>query len=175
MAIDINLISDNDLKNTQSDRVRKLTAISFSILFFTAFFSFLIFILNLRFSANTIRQNQQELSNALSIYDDKATKILILNNRATDINSLLKTRKDFSLVLAKIVDEKPSNVEIENFRIERNNVDMTVTSPSLLSLNEFLNNLLITESDSVKFSNILLKSLNISEGGFVLVINMQTI
>jgi hypothetical protein len=173
MAIDINLAVENSNSGAYQERVKKLTRISFAALFIVAFFSFLIFLLGLRFSANSVRKQQEKTLTNIAAYNQTSAKLFLLTNRIGDISYLVKNRKDSNKILADILAIIPTSVKVESFILKGDKIEIKLKSNSLFDINEFLNKLLLYSSTDKKITNVMLESLGSNQNGFDVVLNLQ--
>src|SRR3989344_7852835 len=112
MSIDINLASKTS-ESSKDALLRKTKTISFIILFAVGLLSLVLFLVNLRFSANYVKREQNKLIEDLSAYDETASRIFLLNQRLSNISSILSLRKKHHEKADKIVEKIPSSVAIE--------------------------------------------------------------
>lgn len=162
MKIDINLVNISTAEGNKDDRLKKIQTISFAALGIVAVLSILLFLINLRFSANYVKKQQNDLIKELSVYDDTSSRLLILNSRLGDVDSILNKRKKYNQTAGKIVEKVPSTIIIENFEIDDSGISIEASSVTLLDLNEFLNNILALSQTEV-IQGVFLESL-LTEG-----------
>lgn len=167
MSVNINLISSTGLEDTKNIRLRKIKTFSFVLLFFVGFLSLIVFLINYRFSVNYVRKQQQDLINKISIYDDSALKVMLLNSRLGQISTLLDKRAKYNTIVAEILKEKDPLVKIDEFEINRAGITMEISSASLFPLSRFLNNLLKMD-ESRLISGVNLESLSSSSTDFTM-------
>ena len=172
MSVNINLISSTDNEDPRKKRLRKLKNFSFILLFLVGFMSLMVFLIDYRFSVNYVRSQQADLIKKISIYDNTALKIVLLNSRLNDISTLIDDRPKYNKIAAEIAKGLGSSINVKEIKIEDSGISISVSSPSLLSLNEFLNNILrIREAKLIKSVN--LESLSIESSAYVIEISIQ--
>ena len=171
MSIDINLASKTS-ESSKDALLRKTKTISFIILFAVGLLSLVLFLVNLRFSANYVKREQNKLIEDLSAYDETASRIFLLNQRLSNISSILSLRKKHHEKADKIVEKIPSSVAIEEFQIDDSGIIMEVNSSSLLELNNFLNGMLSLSKSKV-FSTVVLDGLSYSDSEFIMKIKAK--
>ncbi|EKD85629.1 MAG: hypothetical protein ACD_37C00671G0011 [uncultured bacterium] len=155
MSANINLISRTSLEDSKTSRQKKLKNYSFILLFLVGFASLLIFLINYRFSVNYVRKQQQDLIKKISIYDETALKIILLNSRLSEISQVLSDRPKNTGLVREIVKGQTGSLVMDEFSLDANGTTVKLSSRSLLSLNEFLNNLLkLIQSKSISSINI---------------------
>lgn len=155
MSANINLISRTSLEDSKTSRQKKLKNYSFILLFLVGFASLLIFLINYRFSVNYVRKQQQDLIKKISIYDETALKIILLNSRLSEISQVLSDRPKNTGLVREIVKGQTGSLVMDEFSLDASGITVKLSSRSLLSLNEFLNNLLkLIQSKSISSINI---------------------
>ena len=172
MSVNINLISSTDNEDPRKKRLRKLKNFSFILLFLVGFMSLMVFLIDYRFSVNYVRGQQADLIKKISIYDNTALKIILLNSRLNEISTLLDDRPKYNKIATEIAKGLGSSINVKEIKIADSGISISVSSPSLLSLNEFLNNILrIKEAKLIKSVN--LESLSIESSAYVIEISIQ--
>lgn len=143
MTSDINLISQNlGISSKESQRVRRLRLASTLSIFAVSIFSIFLFLLNHIFLSPSSIINQQRATLAsLSLLGEKQAKLIVLNQRLNDISSLLKTRKNYDLVISTVLEQAPFDMNTTSLSVEKGKFSMIVSSRSLLSVNSFLEGL----------------------------------
>lgn len=172
MSVNINLISSTDNEDPRKKRLRKLKNFSFILLFLVGFMSLMVFLINYRFSVNYVRGQQMDLIKKISIYDDTALKIILLNSRLNDISLLLNDRPKYNKIAAEIAKGISSSINVKEIKIEDSKISISVSSGSLLSLNEFLNNIFRVK-ESKLITSVNLESLSIESSAYVIEISIQ--
>lgn len=166
MSIDINLISKAS-EGSKDAKLRKIKTISFIILFVLGFSSLVLFLINYRFSANYVKNQQNELVADLAVHDETASKIFLLNQRLSDISQILANRKKHHEKADKIILKIPQNVVVQEFQINDSGITMEVNSSSLLELNNFLNDIL-SLSKSKTLGGVVLEGLSSGISGYTM-------
>lgn len=171
MYNEINLVTDKDSSSKERSRLKRIRTISYLLLFTVTVFSILLFIVNLRYSVNSVKQKQTSVMNNLSIYNDNIVKIIFLNLRLADLKSIVSGRTNYQDTLEKFLLTVPSNVTIQGFAMENGKLSMTITSESLLNLNEYLNQILKV-ADEEGMSDVRLSALTSQSSGYSMSVGM---
>ncbi len=153
MSIDI--VNKKTSENAKDLKLKKIKSISFAILIFVAVFSVLLFLINLRFSVNYVKSQQNKIIEALSAYDETTSKIFVLHQRVEDLSNIVSTRKKHHEKTELIFNTFPSGITIDEYKINDGGVSLGVSSASLLELDTFLNYLLdLTSSKKLTTLNL---------------------
>ena len=142
MSIDINLVNKKTSESVKDLRLKKVKTISFAVLIAVAVSSVLLFLINLRFSVNYVKGQQNKIIEALSAYDETTSKIFILHQRVEDLSTIISERKKYHDKTELIFKNFPTGISIEEYEIDESGVILGVSSNSLLELDTFLNYLL---------------------------------
>lgn len=172
MYADINLVTDKDSVASEKSRINKLKKISYFVLFLVTVSSILLFILNVKYSVNSVQEKQSSVLNDLNIYNENAVKVIFLNLRATDIKTILSTRTNYQTILESFLAEKPNDVEVQGFSMNGVKASITLSSKSLLDLNNYLN-ILLKKAEEQGMSNITLGSLSVNDSGYLMIVSMD--
>ncbi len=141
MNKDINLVSTKDsgeLKHKKKIKYARIVAIIslLSVSFLAAF----LFILSNQISLAQIKKDQSSVLQGISSLRTKAAKLSLLNDRLTDVQGILKERKDYTLQINSILGQIPPETTVRVLEIDdENGFSVSVESPSLVSLNDFIN------------------------------------
>ncbi len=165
MSIDINLVNKKTSESAKDLRLKKVKTISFAILIVVAISSILLFLINLRFSVNYVKGQQNKIIDALSVYDETSSKIFILHQRVEDLSSIISERKKYHNKTELLFADLPTGVAIDEYEIDESGVVLGVSSNSLLDLDTFLNYLLdLTKSK--KLTTIRMTKLSSVDEGY---------
>ncbi len=165
MSIDINLVNKKTSESAKDLKLKKVKTISFAILIFVAISSVLLFLINLRFSVNYVKGQQNKIIDALSAYDETTSKIFILHQRVEDLSSIISERKKYHEKTDLIFKNFPTGVNIDEYNINESGITLGVSSSSLLELDTFLNYLLDLAS-SKKLTTINMSELSSANEGY---------
>jgi hypothetical protein len=95
MSIDINLISKVTSEGTRDSRLRKIKTLSYATLIVVALLALVLFLINIRFSVNYVKNQQNKVIESLATEDKTAVKIFLLDQRLNDISSIINKRRKF--------------------------------------------------------------------------------
>lgn len=161
---DINLASGG--VRAPSDRIYKiLRIVAFLTLFIVASSSILAFIATRQISIPSIKKDQNTTLYSLSFLRKKEAKVLIINDRLKNIGGVLKERKNYLNTVTAILKET-TGVSATTLSVDKDTIELTVSSSSLLSINNFLNNLISsTTKRTIKIRDLSIESLTLNRQG----------
>lgn len=135
----INLINSEKLNVRERNRILILRWISLVFLSFVALFSIVLFILEKRISINEIKGQQNAALQRISLLKDRNAKYNLLTDRLRIIKSLISIRKNYTVTLNAILSEIPNGLNVRSLTVDKEGILVSVSSNSLLPINEFLN------------------------------------
>lgn len=109
----------------------------------------------------SLQAQEQDLQGRLARLDSKRGKFLIVSDRIKNISSILSGRIDYFQKIDTIVNQLPTDIAISSFSIDKANLQMTVRSSSLTSLNTFIDRLLELTGEKKIFTKVILNSLSL--------------
>lgn len=151
-SADINLVNVGGIPTPKNSKAVKLKIIAVAFLIFVGAMAVILFILDFYSPLNSIKKEQDQILTSISSQNDKAAKLSIVNERAVAINKLKTERTDYLGVLDIAISNLSSGVRTAGLSVDKASVAITVSSDSLLSLNNFLNGVLdeSKKNDSIK-------------------------
>ncbi len=140
MNSEINLIQGEQTNLARKKRIFILRALSFFFVFSVALFSILLFFVNSRISLTSVKKDQNSTLQKLLLLKDRSAKFNLTSDRLKNITTVLSNRKKYTGVLNTILEQVPSDIKLTGLTIDKDDVLVTATSISLLSIDKFLNN-----------------------------------
>lgn len=163
MSRDINFLA---IKNIEKKKAKKglknvrITAI-FSLIL-VVLLSVVLFNLKGKIYPQALKNEHDSLLKSLSALQQKEAKLAISNNRAENISELFNKRVDYSKIVRKFFEKKPSQIKVDSLRIDKKTIILTISSNSLKPINEFIDGL-IELGQKKEITVLLLDSLSLSE------------
>lgn len=126
--------------------------LSIITLLLTAGMSVLFFLLTINPSFSSVKQQENSVLTSLSFTQGKIAKYVLIKNRLTGIEKILKNRYPMDNVLSTIQQKIPNDVNVDAISMTNKTSFITLSSPSLLSLNTALTNVssLLTSKEIFK-------------------------
>lgn len=165
MSVDINLAQVDTAEQKKAEKVKKIKAVSVAVLIITAFMAVIIFAIDYRFSASYVQKQENELLQELEAKTEISSKIFIVNSKLSGISQIIEERRNLSGKSEKLLIDFPDSIEIEDYIIDEDGVVMTIITPSLTDLDDYLN-YLIDLSDEKEFNAIKLEKLEFNRGEY---------
>lgn len=157
----INLLPNSAVKSGPHKKVlvyvRLIAGVAFAFLLIS---SISVFFINQLVAGGRIKNEEQKALADFSRLNDRMAKLLFTHDRLLEIDSVLKKRPNFEAEIQKAQSLLPPNMSIDSITVGEETVEITISSPSLLSVNDFLDRI----SDS--FSQGVFKSVIIQGVGF---------
>lgn len=163
MKSDINLISLNQSELVNEGRmVRLLRIIAIISVLIVGVSSLALFLIIQGISPSGIRKQQAKIERDISSQRAKEAKIIIVDRKIKDIENIIKKRPKYDILITDITNIIPVGVSVNNMEINDNKVKLTVTSGSLLSLNNFLDNLFNMVKNTKVIGNLTIDGISVN-------------
>ncbi len=160
---DINLVSQTGFTPKKDKRLNGLRRVAIVLICLVGLVSIFAFILNLASPLNSIKKQQDLALASINAKQQTAVKIAIINERVSSISKIYKDRPDFTQVLNLVLSKVTSDMTTSGLNIDESSVTVTLSSPSLLPLNNFLNSLIDSAKKSDEIKSVSLDSLSVSD------------
>lgn len=133
MKKEINLILR---KQVFRKNIHKLFAISviFFVVFFLISLALIFYNLSLKSQLKTLEVEEANLNNTLGLVNNKKAKIILLEKRLTEIDNIIKTRKNLDKKLTDILSLIPENLRINNLDLDENKLSLNINSDDLYAV-----------------------------------------
>lgn len=142
MNTSINLVLPKDKEFVERQRKgRILNSFAIVLPIMIGVISVSIFLITQAIDPIAIRKQQEETIREITRLQDRRIKLFIVKDRLDNIDDLLKKRINFAENINIFLSKIPSEVFVENFEIDKKEVILTVSSLSLKSIDDFINNL----------------------------------
>lgn len=138
--------------------LRLFKRLSVFALLFTGGMSVLFFLLTINPSFSTVKQQENSVLTSLSFTQGKIARYLLIKNRLSGIQQILKRRYPMDTVLSTIEDKIPDDVNVDSISIANKAAFITLSSSSLLSLDTAMSNLSSLLANKQIFKKITVQS-----------------
>lgn len=174
MNNEINLVSPDAIGSLGNNRIHKLKTIGTFSLLAVGFLSVFLFVLNRLLSPQPIIDEKSKFNADINKLSAKQAKMVILSQRVNDSFNILNKREDYDAVLASVVG-KNTDLTFASLSIEKKDISIIVTSPSLLSLNAFIDNLKDMVARKEFLKNVIVNNLSYgnSKTGYILNLSIE--
>lgn len=163
MNSNINLLQQKDDQLIKKQkRLRILKIVAGSSLGVVASFSIIIFLLNIKFSVSSIKNEQNSIINSIASLKTKAAKTILVNDRIKGISEILNKRRDYSSVIQTALKSVPNGAKTTSLDINKDNLNMTVSSNSLLSVNTYLESMIKLSQEGKLINNLAIKGITVN-------------
>ena len=157
----INLLDPN--KKTISSgflrRMQVMRVITGGLLFIVSVSSVILFILVALSPLPSLQKQEQSLRLTLSQSKDDIVKLALINERTATVNNIITKRQSLDQTLALIQSKLSNDTTITAIQADKQSMTLTAESPSLQSLDNFLNGLMGFVQNKKSFSQVTLVDL----------------
>jgi hypothetical protein len=165
MSNSINLITPQKEGLERRQRtVKILRIISISFLLATFLLSLILFIISSRLSISDIKKQENSASDSLGLVHNKFAKLILVKDRMDNIQIIIKQRKNYQNLINSILKVVPQDSSINSLGIEKDKITLIVSSPSLLSINKFLDDIVTFSKNKKVINNVIINSLTVDQG-----------
>lgn len=142
MSSNINLVSISKTEGRgRENLIRNLRIASIISVIGVGTISISLFvILQGLYPAPVIKQ-EQEVIKSISSFRDREGKLILVKNKVKGVEEVITKRQKYDEVLRNVSDQIPSGVAIGNLSINDTRLSLSVSSNSLLLIDETINNL----------------------------------
>jgi len=163
MNKDINFLATKTSEKAKKKKGLMLVkVIAIFSLIFVALLSVLVYYVNGKIYPQALRSERDSLLRRLSTLHNREAKLAIVSNRIENISELIDKRVDYSKLISKFFEKMPSGIKVDNLRLDKQTILLTISSNSLLPINEFIDGLIELGKEK-EISVLLLDSLSTSE------------
>lgn len=134
-------------------------SLALGLMFIVSFASVVIFILIALTPLPSLKEREKDEMKRLSFYNEMIGELILTKDRLTEVNHILKKRPTYSLTLETVRKLLPASVSMDETHVNEKVLSLTVSSTSLISLDSFLDQLTMTNSDLKLFRSIKLVSI----------------
>lgn len=140
---------------------RILQIISIVFLFVTLVISIVFFLLNRSLPLEALTTQQNSLLAQIKPYDNTIVSLIHIHDRITNIQAISRSRITFTKYIDDIKNLVPSSVSIDSLAIDdKKNLTLSISSGQLLSLDEFVGNLISQMDKKQLIQKITISGLN---------------
>ncbi|SRR5258706_1515593 len=120
-----------------------------------------------------LQKKESALLHNLTVYHTKAIQEYLISDRAKHIQSILKSRSEFDILMAKLFGDLPPDTTVNSLTLDQLGLSVTLSSTSLLSLGQSLDNYIALKNKKTVFKTIFIDGLIADEkkGKFSIVIH----
>lgn len=149
MKSQINLATPRRVTKQAMRKLYLACLFSFLVSFAVAIF-LLIFTFILNSQLSTLDGRKSDILHKISLISDKKEKELFIKDRLTNIQKIIKNRKDLSSKIAPILDAFPQNVGVDSLTAQDEVITIQVTAQSLGGLDSLINDKIVAFASSSK-------------------------
>lgn len=160
MKTEINLLSASQVQASRGDKeLVLLRIVSIASVIFAGISSVIIFLIVAQFSPAKIQKEQAGVIQQISAQREKQAGIILVSNRAKDLVKITEKRSRYKEVLEVVISKIPPGTTVNTMSLGEENIEVSVSSNSLIMLDQFISNFLELAStkniiDSLTIENL---------------------
>lgn len=139
MNNEVNLIANRKKSAAEQDKIIKgLNIAAFVSLGIVVICAVILFFLNQSANFSDLSQKEKATLAGLALSDKKIAKYLVVQARLKEISTILNSRTSYDKTISDIAAGIPSELEVNSFSLNKQDVAIVVSSSSLQAVNTFL-------------------------------------
>lgn len=175
MNNNINLISNRNVElEKESRRVKRFRLISIICLISVSLVSILIFVLNFTLPLDSVKKEQSATLASISQLHKKLVTYTLITDRIKNISNIISKRGNYLPQVNQILGKVPTDASIDGLTVDKGIIVISVSSTSLLSVNKFINDMVVLGAQGKVIKNIVLQGLSLDVNSGKYTLNMKT-
>lgn len=156
---EINLLRKKADNSSEKKILKIVRILAIALLFLVAVSSIGLFFINSQSPLSSLKKEEEDLESSLSLYNEKTMRFFILKERLRYISDIVSRRPYFNETLDFVLKDAPKDVKINNLSLDKKSLTLTASSPSISSVDTFLNSLVKMAMDKKKVGKVTLNSM----------------
>ncbi len=164
MSNEVNLLRNKQQNSSLQRNYVTLTRLVAAVcLFLVIAIEITIFTLQNLSPLGELQRKESALLHNLTLYHTKAIQEYLISDRASHIQSILKSRSEFDVLMAKLFNGLPSDTKVDTLILDQAGVSVALSSTSLLSLGQSLDGFIALKDKKTIFKSIFIDGLTADE------------
>lgn len=175
MSKEVNLIASRRKESSATYRqAGTIKKIAFALLIFCVIASVALFSINSTSDLGGLTQKEKSLSQTLLVSQKKIVKIALIKERLSSIAMLTKNNASYEDLLVSVSNALSKDSAFDSFEITKKTLSVTISSPSLISVNSFLEYVLGNINKKQYFQKVTISSLigDVQTGKYILTLDI---
>ena len=160
---DINLLATSPVSHDKEKKLKQVRLIAAAFIVLVGLMSILTFVLNISSPLDSVKKQENDILSQITSQENKAAKLAIVDERALAISKIYSQRQDFGSIVSLVLSKKTDDIKTTALNIDQSSVIVTISSASLLSLNNFLNSVINVLKNNNQVSSVFLDSLSVNQ------------
>jgi hypothetical protein len=176
MNSEINLISGKKLDLEKQEKTLKyLKIIALGSLLLVGSTAIIFFLIIFFTPISSIKKQQQDTIQGLSGLHNKLVTYSLNQERLKTIKTIMSKRKTYPKTLDGILNKLPGDLNVSGISISQGSLILSISGKSLLSMNQYIDDIMLFSDNNSKLSNLTVNSLqyNNSSSDFTLAIQAK--
>lgn len=158
----INLVSNRNEQLEKELLILKIVrVIAVSLLVTISVVAITAFIFSTQISISKIKEEENATLAQISALHDRLTTYYLTKDRINNITGIISTRRDYSKHIDAILANAPKTLSLKGIDIEKNIISVSMSGNSLVSINEFVDNVTALGIEQKLIKNVRLQSLSL--------------
>lgn len=136
---------------------------SYGVIGFVLIAALATFFLHLSSPIPALLEQEQEVLGKLNSGRAKVARLTVLHERLKEIESILKERGSVELALNQVIGKIPAKLAVTSFSMDKEDVNIVVSSSSLTAIDEFLTAMVDLSGDKKLFRKVTLNAVTLDQ------------
>lgn len=174
MNNNINLISNQNVAlEKELRRLKRFRLISIICLIIVAVVSISIFVLNFTLPLDSVKKEQVTTASNITLLNKKLVTYTLITDRVKNISNILSQRGNYIPQVNDILGKVPTDVSVDGLGIDAGTVTIAVSSTSLVSLNNFIDDMVSLGEQGKVIKDIVVQGLSLDVNDNKYILNMK--
>lgn len=178
MSNNINLVSSKtEQLERELKRLKALKIIAVASLAVVALISILLFVITLTLPVSSVKKDQEQTLSSISSLHEKLVKYSLINDRLNNIASLIKSRKNYVLLVNTVLNKLPADLAVDSMTIEGKTFTLVISGASLTPIDKFIEDITVLGDEEKIIKNLVVQGLlvNAESGKYTLTLEADTL
>ena len=178
MNSDINLVSSKTQQlEREIKRLKMLKIIAIFSLAIVALISILLFFITITLPVSSVKKDQEQALSGISSLHEKFVKYSLINDRLSNIASLIKSRKNYDLLVNTVLNKLPADLTVDSMTIEGKTFTLVISGASLTPIDKFIEDITLLADEEKIIQNLVIEGLLVhaESGKYTLTLEADTL
>ncbi len=178
MSSDINLVSSKTHQlEKELERLKALKIIAVGSLSVVALISILLFVITITLPISSVKKDKEQTLSNISALHEKLVKYSLINNRLNDISGIIKSRKNYDLLVSTVLNKLPADLSVDSMTIDSGTFTLVISGVSLTPIDNFIEDIIVLGNEEKIIKNLVIQGLlaNADTGKYTLTLKADTL
>ena len=162
MSSSINLVSPkNEQLDKEQNRLRIVKILAFTTMALVVVVAVLVFVINLTLPIGSIKREEATTLSNISAVHKKLAQYYLVEDRVNNLANVISQRKKIPDIADALLTAIPQELSISSMQIDAKKVSLIISGSSLISMNKFIDDVIMLDSKNKIIKNIIIQQLSL--------------